>query len=57
MMAVETKQAKAPIVLVLYAGGQNDTLVKACACECAIDEACGCDGGYYNCGSNCDMCE
>lgn len=57
MMAVEAKQTKVPIVMVLYAGGQNDALLKACPCECAIDEACGCDSGYYDCGSDCDMCE
>ena len=38
-------------VVILYAGDQIDSGVRACACECACDESCG-DDGCYN-----DYCE
>lgn len=56
-MKAVAKQEAVPVVLVLYVGGRNDAIAKACDCECAIDESCGCDSGYYDCGSDCDMCE
>lgn len=59
MNATTTNVVKVePITItVLYPGALNDSLLRACPCECACDGACGCDSGYYACGSDCYMCD
>lgn len=47
-----------PGIILLYAGAKSDIGIRACACECGQDDACGCDGDYdcwsYGCGEYCE---